>query len=280
MSFNSYHKEIAAVCGDDTVRIINWNESEGDRYELIWSWNIKEAFAQLPAEYENYLYPLDECKIVTQNTQLLITASAGAVLLLDIATRQCLFYAYAPLAHSAEILPQNRLAVVLSTHKDGNCIRLYDLNEPDRVLYKDRLYFGHAAIWDSYSETLYALGFSKLKSYKLDNWDSDAPTLQRIKTWTLPMNAGHDMCFIDTGELLIAGREGVYSFRIEEELFNPFPPLAETGSLKSLNYDPITQSLIYTKGEEKWWTHRVYEDMPFKYIEMKDMRIYKVRLPE
>ena len=280
MPFNSNQKEIAAVCGDDMVRIINWNESEGDVYELIWSWNIKEAYSHLPPEYENYLYPLDECKFASDNKQLLITASAGAVLLLDIATRQCLFHAYAPLAHSAEILPQNRLAVVLSTHKDGNCIRLYDLNQPDRILYKDRLYFGHAVIWDMDSETLYALGFSKLKSYKLGNWDSDTPTLLRIKTWTLHMNAGHDMCFIDTGELLIAGREGVYSFRIEEEQFYPFPPLAETGGLKSINYDLTTQSLIYTKGEEKWWTHRVYEDMPFKYIEMKDMRIYKVRLPE
>ena len=77
--------------------------------------------------------------------------------------------------------------------------------------------------------------------------------------------------------LLIHGREGVTSFLIDEKVFLPFTPLAHMGAIKSLNYNPITQSAIFTKGEVKWWTYHVYQNNPDKFIQMDDFRIYKAR---
>ena len=277
MDINTKSETRIVVCGDHMIRIINWDRSEEETVDVVWEWQIKEAFSQLPAEYEKQLYPLDECKFADNNRNLLITASAGAVLLLEIETRRVLFYASAPLAHSAEIMPDGRIVVALSTHKAGNCIQLFDRTLPEKVLFQDRLYFGHALQYNSENNRLYALGFSKLKSYRMEQWHTDSPVLQLENTWTIPFNAGHDLCLVDNRELLITGREGVAVFDIDKSQFHPFAPLAETGGIKSINYNSENNQLIYTKGEIKWWTHHVYQETPAKKITINDFRIYKVR---
>lgn len=276
LSFRN-HKNLVAVCGDDRVRIVDWDLSHGFDVCILWEWRIDEVYAQLPDKYRQYLYALDECKFVDNNEKLLITASSGAVILLDIISRECLFYAYAPMAHSAELLPDGRLVVTLSTHPDGNCIQLYDMKYPEKLLYKDRLYFGHGAVWSQKRKRLYAVGYSKLREYRLKKWNTSSPELERLNTWTLPINAGHDLCMVHDDLLLIPGREGVTSFLIDEKVFLPFTPLAHMGAIKSLNYNPITQSAIFTKGEVKWWTYHVYQNNPDKFIQMDDFRIYKAR---
>lgn len=271
------YANIAVICGDDKVRIINLDHSSDVTVDVIWQWQIDETVMQLPPEYQKYLYPLDECKFVDENKKLLITGSSGAVILLDIETRQCLFHAYAPMAHSAEMMPDERVVLALSIHNGGNRLALYDLDKPDRVLFHSRLFFGHAALWDETTERLYALGFSKLRAYKLKKWETDEPVLERIHSWDLPFNAGHDMCRYSNRELLVTGREGVYIFNLLDHSFKPFTPLANIKNIKSINYDEKTHRLLYTKGEIEWWTHHIYQENPQRLYTVNDMRIYKVR---
>lgn len=278
MGSNMLQPNIAVVCGDDKVRIINLDYSSIERVDVIWQWQIDEAAKQLPPEYQQYLYPLDECKFVDNNKKLLIAGSSGAVILLDIETRQCLFHAYAPMAHSAELMPDERVVLALSVHNSGNRLQLYDLNKSDRVLFHSRLFFGHAVLWDASTEILYALGFSKLRAYQLKQWETAEPVLERIHSWDLPFNAGHDMCRYNSHELLVSGREGVFIFNLIDYSFKSFAPLAEVKSIKSINYDAETDRLLYTKGEIEWWTHHIYQENPKQCFTINDMRIYKVRM--
>ena len=62
---------------------------------------------------------IDECKVVDNNRKMLVTSSSGGCVLIDIATKEVLFYATARNAHSAELLPEGRIAVALSVHNSG-----------------------------------------------------------------------------------------------------------------------------------------------------------------
>ena len=58
----------------------------------------------------------------------------------DRETKKSLFYAHVPNAHSAEYLPKDRIAVALSTHSAGNSLELYELNKPEKVIFRDSLF--------------------------------------------------------------------------------------------------------------------------------------------
>jgi len=106
---------------------------------------VKEA-TNLPPQYQKLLVPLDECKPVRTNTQLLLTSSGGGAILLDRKTRRPLFHAHAPMAHSAEMLPGERIVVALSTHADGNSLELYSADQSENVLWRDPLPSGHGVL--------------------------------------------------------------------------------------------------------------------------------------
>ena len=112
---SSFDENHLAICGGEEVRIVDMSKSEGRNLHEVWSWRIDEPTEGLPAEYSKYLMPLDECKFVDGNRKLLLTSSHSAVVLLDIKSRKCDFYARVPMAHSADLLPNNRIAVALST---------------------------------------------------------------------------------------------------------------------------------------------------------------------
>ena len=163
------------ACGGSQVVIFDADQPEGENPKLKWSWDVKEA-TNLPPQYQKLLVPLDECKPVRTNTQLLLTSSGGGVVLLDRDTRTPLFYAQVPMAHSAEILPGDRIAVALSTHAQGNSLEIYSATQPENVLWKDPLPSGHGVIWNVKHQRLYALGLSELRAYSLQDWET--PTLR------------------------------------------------------------------------------------------------------
>lgn len=264
------------ACGDDKVIIIDEKESEGEQVKINWSWSVPEA-TDLPEAYQKLLIPFDECKAVDKGKKLLLTSSGGGVVLLDIETKKSLFYANAPMAHSAELLPNNRIVVALSTHPAGNSIELYDVSKPEVVLFKDSLYSGHGSVWIPKRERLYVLGYTDLREYSLADWKTDTPSLKLEKTWQIPGRGGHDLSIVSDDELLVSAHEGVSWFNIAKEEFTPFEPLVSTKNVKSVNYDKKTGQLIYTKGEISWWTHNIYLENPHKAIVVPDIKLYKVR---
>lgn len=274
---STYNENHLAICGGNEVKIIDLSKSNGREINEVWSWNIEDGIEGLPAEYSKYLMPLDECKFVDSNKKLLLTSSHSAVVLLDIKSRKCDFYARVPMAHSADLLPNNRIAVALSTNKAGNSLEIYDISQPEKVLWRDSLYSGHGAVWHAERESLYALGYDVLREYKLKDWNTDAPALELVASTPIPVKSGHDLVKVDEQRMLVSGHEGVMWFDVESKEFSPFEPLKDTHNVKSVNYNHKLNRLIYTKGEVSWWTHNIYQKNPDKTITIDSMNVYKVR---
>ena len=268
------HEIIA--CGGHDIIIFDEEQSNESDLKITWQWNIEEA-KELPAEYQKYLNPLDECKPVDENSKILATSSGGGVVLLDRATKDILFYANAPMAHSAELLPGNRIVVALSDHPYGNSIELYDIATPEKCIYRDTLTWGHGVVWMQKAERLYALGSDDLICYSLKNWDSDQPELQRKKTWKLPAWGGHDLVPVSDNELVVTVAESVWTFFLDSESFESFEPINAV-DVKSVNYNKRTGKLVYTKAEEEWWTHHIYSVNPDKKYTIPNINIYKARV--
>ena len=269
-------KEIIA-CGDDTILIIDEQASDGANVKVVWSWKAAEVASQIPEKYQKYLISLDDCKFVDGGKNILVTSSSGAVLLIERATKKCLFYAHVPNAHSADALPGGRIAVALSTNPNGNSIEIYDRNHSEQVLYKDSLYSGHGAVWNSARQRFYALGYDELREYSLVNWNSSSPALKLEQKWTIPGIGGHDLSLVSDDELLVTEHHGVHSFDISSGKFTPFEPLSHAENIKSVNYIKSSKRLIYTQAEESWWTFNIYLKNPDKTINIPDIKLYKVR---
>lgn len=265
------------ACGGHKIRVIDPAGSKGSDVKTDWQWDISEA-TRLPEIYQKYLNPLDECKPVDRNSKLLVTASGGGVVLLDRKTKEILFHAYCPMAHSAEYLPGGRIAVALSTHPEGNSIELYDIRIPEKCLFRDTIYSGHGVVWIPERERLYVLGGYDLRSYSLKDWESEQPGLQLEQTWRIPGESGHDLSVISENALLLTEAGDAWVFHIPEERFGKFTPMS-VPDMKSVNYDPKTKRLVYTKGEnDEWWTHNIYLQNPDQVITIPDVELYKVRV--
>lgn len=264
------------LCGDDKVRILDRRQSNGDDLKMVWEWSPSVA-TDLPESYRKYFRTTDECKPV-DGDKLLITSSSGAVALVDRKTKATLFYAHVPNAHSAAHLPGNRIVVALSTAPKGNRIQLFDVGQPDKVLYEDTLYSGHGAVWIPERKKLYVLGFDVLRTYSLKNWESETPELQKESEWRLPDNGGHDLSRVSRDQLLLTTSNSVWTFDIGPEAFTPFGPLKDVKHVKSVNYDSSIGELVYTKGEISWWTHNIYFQNPDDTLKVNDVNVYKVRV--
>lgn len=264
------------ACGDDQVVVIDKAGSNGENVALKWQWKVEDA-TDLPEKYMKILKPTDDCKPVDGTGKILVTSSGGGVVLIDRVTKKSLFWSHSPMAHSAEILPGNRIVVALSTHADGNSIELYDIDKPEVVVYKDSLYSGHGVVWIKKLESLFAIGYDELRRYTLKNWDTDKPELKLAEKWTLPATGGHDLISSSDSRLILSTSRNVWTFDIPQGKFSPFGPLADTVNVKSVNFDESTGELVYTKGEISWWTHNIYCRNPDKTIIIPGINLYKVR---
>ena len=274
----SVRKDWLAVCGDGVVRIIDMAESDSTNIKEMWRWDKDDPQANLPIGYDLNMRNLDECKFVDNNTKMLLTASGNGMMLIDIETKAILCYAHVPMAHSADLLPGNRIAVALSTHKKGNALEIYDIDTPEKVVFRDSLYSGHGVVWNEKRQRLYALGYKELREYELADWETDRPSLRQVRMWEIPMTSGHDLSPVDENRMLVSAHEGVMWFDIGKEQFSPFEPLRNVENVKSVNYDSKTGKLVYTKAEVKWWTHHIYQENPDKVVTMDSLNVYKVRV--
>lgn len=275
ISFRKQSKEIVA-CGDDKVIIVDKKASEGKDVKILWSWIVKEA-TDIPDIYQKLMVPTDECKPVPGN-RVLITSSGGGVVLVDRKTKKSLFYAQVPMAHSAEMLPGNRVVIALSTHAKGNSIEVYDIDKPEHVVFRDSLYSGHGVVWIEKQKSLYALGYNVLRRYSLKDWSSDAPSLKLEETWNTPDNGGHDLSYVSDTKLLLSTSLNTWIFNTADGKFSPFEPLEGVKNVKSMNYNESNGELVYTIGEISWWTHNIYCKNPDKTIVIPEINVYKVRV--
>lgn len=265
------------ACGGNEVMLIDPNATES-KSPVVWNWKVSEAEEQLPLPYQKLLVPLDECKLIDNNTKLLLTSSGGATCLLDIKTKKVEFYAQTPMAHSAEILSNDLIAVANSTHPQGNSLEIYHRSTPETVLAKDSLYSGHGVSWDSERQVLYALGYDDLRTYTVEFDKNEEVMLNLLKTVKLPDLGGHDLSLVDKDRLLVSTHHSVFTYDVVAETFKEFEPLKGIENVKSANFDPITNTLVYTKAEESWWTFNIYSEHPARKIHIPTTKLYKVRV--
>lgn len=263
------------ACGEDKVLIID-PEKGIDSTAVIWSWSVNEAKGYLPERYQKLLVPFDECKPIDNNTKILLTSSGGATCILDVESRKIEFYAHTPMAHSADILPGGFVAVANSTHPKGNSLEIYHRSKPEERILKDSLYSGHGAVWHNEKERLFVLGFDDIRSYKIKK-EKDGIDLLLDYTDALPDDGGHDLSQVDNSRFLITTHNKVMLYNIDKREFTPFDKLRAT-DVKSVNYFPDTDFLVYTKAEESWWTHNIYLRNPDKTINLPFVKLYKARV--
>ena len=273
---NSKRPREIIVGGDNVVMILDFANSADSVKKVNWYLKTSEV-TNMPDTMIRHMRTVDDHKSVDNHTKILISSSSGGTLLVDRATRKCLFYAITPNAHSVEYLPGNRIAVALSTADKGNRLEIYDAGRSNTVLFSDSLYSGHGVTWMAGRNLLYALGYDELRAYSLVDWDTPNPGLQLEEKWTLPETGGHDLYASSENQLLITTSKKVWKFDLNSNAFEPFAPLANEPDVKSVYYDEKADHLIYTKGEISWWTHNIYSINPTKQITIPEIDVYKVR---
>ena len=231
--------------------VIDLNKEEENAPRLAWSWNAKDR-KELPDYMKARYHAVDECKPVDGGHKVLITSSASGVALIERKSGKVSFYATVPNAHSAELLPQNRVAVAAS-HRDGAAgdrVVVFDLEVPAKEVCSDELPWGHGVVWDEERQILWALSNMDIRAYHLENWDSPTPSLARVATIELPERGGHDLYPIAGTELLVVstGRH-CWLFDRDKHRFKLHPILAEESSVKSIAYNPVTGQLAYIKAD-------------------------------
>ena len=264
------------VCGSSRLFIVKVQSLKDTIPNVIWEWNAHEA-QDLPIAYRNNFFEkISECKSFNKGNDLLITASTGGVALIDRETNKVKFYAFIPNAHSAELLPDNRIVVAGSLNNKGNCLEVFDISQSENSLFRDSLYLGHGVIWDAARKTLYALGYDRINQYKLKNWDTRRPALKLFKRTMLPSFSGHELQRYQSEDILIISTaQHVWLFDKATSTFKPFRPLADRKDVKSTSYNDYLKLQSYTVAEHNWWTHRVYFLGTDRFLSFPGVNVYK-----
>ena len=266
------------LCGWDEVFILEVGAPESTPPPKVWSWRAKDR-PELPDHMRDRFRTTDECKPVGDGSRILITSSAGGVALVERASGRAIFWAIAPNAHSADLLPGDRVAVAASHKENGNRLILFDLDTPEREVWSDDLSWGHGIVWDDARQILWALSGHDLRAYRLKDWDSDSPSLAGLFAVDLPESGGHDLYAVPgTPELSVTTGSHCWLFDRDARTFRLHPSLSEERGVKSISVNPSSGQTAYVQAEgENWWAERVHFLGPDDVLHLPGEHLYKAR---
>lgn len=265
------------VCGADEVFVLKTAADGKPGSEKVWSWRAREC-PNLPEELKSKFATTDDCKPVDGGKRILITSSGSGVALVERESKRAVFWAAVPNAHSAEMLPGNRLVVAASTHKDGNHLAVFDVGTPEKPIVTTDMISAHGVVWDGDRETLWALGGSELRAYELADWDGRAPKLRRAATHTLPDGGGHDLQAVPKSKhLLLTTTKHVYRFDRDAQRFALDAKLGDSADVKCVSVHPVTGRMLVIQADTSWWTDRVQLLAPDATLRLPGERLYKAR---
>lgn len=275
----SYNHELI-VCGWDEVFVLDLSSREQGRPQKVWRWKAAER-ADLPDAFKSLFNTTDECKPFDQGRKILITSSGGAVAYVDRQQDRVLFYGRAANAHSADLLPNNRIAVAASDDPEGKGDRLivFDIEQPDQALWSEELPWGHGVVWDEQRQRLWALSNEDIRVYELKDWNTAAPKLVQVSTVVLPERGGHDLYPVpDTPYLSVTTGTHCWLFDRDTKTVLLHPELAEQAHVKSISQHPVTKQIVYVQAEgENWWAERLHFLNPEETFYFPDEHFYKAR---
>ncbi len=260
------------VCGWDEVYILRLGEGEPEK---VFSWRAADR-PELPAPFKDKFRTTDECKAVAGD-RILITASSDGVALVERATGRTTFWGLCANAHSADLLPGERLAVACSVSQSGNRLAIFDARTPEKELFSTELYSGHGAVWDAGRNLLWALGGRELRAYTLRDWKSARPSLELAASYPLPSGGGHELS-PDADFLIVSGSRDVWLFDRNSRRFTPHPELAGLEGVKSASVHLGSRRLAFTVADKpEWWTDTIRFRNPEGTLVRPAERLYKVR---
>jgi len=274
-------KHELVVCGWDEVFILDFDRrNDKGQPEKVWSWKAENC-KDMPEEFRKMFGTTDDCKPFEGGKKILITSSGGAVAYVERESGRVLFYGKAVNAHSADILPNNRIAVASSFGQKnaGDRLILYEIGKPDKELLHETLPGGHGMVWDEKRQLLWALSYTDIRVYRLESWDTSAPKLALLETIPLPEGAGHDFYPVpDTSFLSVTTGRHVWLFDRDKKSFSPHPELGNLADVKCVCQDPQTKQIVYVQGEgNHWWAERLRFINPEDSFQVPGEHFYKAR---
>lgn len=266
--------DLVVVCGWDEVFI---SDISKDIPAKVWTWT-GEGSEGLPSFMRNKFLTTDECKPFNSGKNILITSSGGGVAYVERESGNTLFYASVPNAHSAELLSNKLLVAAASYSSEGNRLNLYNLDNPDVVIYSDSLFGAHGVYWDKKTKLLWALGAKEIRSYSLE-YITGTPVLNLEFSVALPEDGGHDLVATDKRNILcLSTANSVWLFDTQKEKFIKHPDLGNITQVKSLAYNTLNGSIAYIKAaEDSWWAYYIRFAESGRVIYFPGEKIYKAR---
>jgi hypothetical protein len=269
------------LCGWDEVFILDLSGGTESQPNKVWSWRAKDR-PELPSHMRDRFGTTDDCKPVDGGRRLLITSSGGGAALVDRETGRASFWATVGNAHSADMLPKDRVAVAgsyIENELGGNVLEVFDARVPEKPVYTCELTGGHGLVWDGKRRTLWALTGEDVRAYQLLDWDSAKPSLKLLGRYDLPEPGGHDMFPLPGDrDLSVTTMGHCWLFNRDTHSFKLHPFLSDTADVKSICVNPSTGQLVYIQGGlQDWWSDTIHLLTPRRTICLPDERLYKAR---
>ena len=261
------------ACGAERVFVID----VANPAQMLWSWEASDS-SSIPEGFRSKFRSTDDCKPYEGNL-ILITSSSRGVALIDRKTKQCLFLAEVPNAHSACLLPGNQIAVAAST--SGDSVHFYsqdDDRKPAVAIQQIPLMGAHGTVWDAAGKRLWALGTDELLQIKPTDDSGSSATWIVTQRYALPSSGGHDLSPVHDGaHLFVTTDKQVLRFNTAEGTFEIAEEFTEPQKIKSVDLHPVTKRIVFHQAlPSEWWSHTIrFHDAPP--ITMPDERLYKIR---
>ena len=283
------------ACGSNKVYVFDEAlAKKNGRYNnaLTWSWDAKAAAGTVGMSASRMDH-IDDAKPVADGKKFLVTSSYGWALLLNKDTKTVEWSSNGTTnAHSAELLPSERIVVACSD--GGDAVKLFS-SSSSAELASYPLQSAHGVVWSEKHQRLFAIGGTSLQIYSLKNWDSASPSLSLESTVNTKsfVTGLHDMTLADENTLIIGGNKAAL-YDISSKSLKQLGHFNSYQGVKSVNYNPDTGEAYYTyawkghsEGDYDWSSHKVrYTDDIFandggvdkSTIEVADINMYKVRV--
>ena len=244
----------------------DWNNSDATIWDFDPLYNLG-----VPQEKLRYFGAMSEVKLVCNMTQLLITASCGAVAMVRIADGAVLFCEYAGgNTHSAELLPDGN---IVSASSSGNYLRLFRSSAADSADFE--MQDAHGVVWDHKRSCLWSSG-----AYGIVRWEYDGRKLIRNGEYPVKQGElfwGHDLFPVYGQDKLFLSGTALLRFDPEnctyKEIYSGEP------FIKSISQDAAGRVLV-TTPQEHWWSDSVClltGNVATPWRTKKNMRFYKAR---
>lgn len=262
-------------CGGDEVFVIDSLNPSVKK----WSWRAENS-PSIPEDYREKFRSTDDCKPY-QGDLILITSSAGGVALVERSTKKCLFLAESRNAHSASLLPRNRVAVAASYGEDQ--MQFYDLADerrPAAAVQTIPLKGAHGAVWDQKRNCLWALGGDELLRLVADEQAGPGMRWSISSRTPLPSPGGHDLSPMHDGiRLFVTSDNQVLLFDCNKMSFERHAEFGDQLKIKSVDVHPVTKRIVFHKASKTHWSSDIvrFIGSDSQKLRLEGERLYKTR---